>query len=153
AIVDITTTGATLAANGLKTLEDGTILASQAQLAASLAADWSVEARAACVTLLSRLAARERAKASLVLRARLDGKPDALLAKLTKKTGATVLSRPATGNTGGEFSLLCPRTELMTAMTLLRANDCDGAVTAQDADYVFVKDDPLVAAFEKAVGK
>jgi len=152
-IVDITTTGATLAANGLKTLEDGTILASQAQLAASLSADWSADARAACTTLLSRLAARERAKASLVLRARLDGKPDVLLAKLTKKTGASVLSRPAAGNTGGEFSLLCPRAELMTAMTLLRANGCDGAVTAQDADYVFVKDDPLVAVFEKAVGK
>ena len=41
AIVDITTTGATLAANGLKTLEDGTILESQAQLAASLTADWN----------------------------------------------------------------------------------------------------------------
>ncbi len=40
AIVDITTTGATLAANNLKTLEDGTILKSQAQLAASLSAKW-----------------------------------------------------------------------------------------------------------------
>ena len=40
AIVDITSTGTTLAANGLKMLEDGTILQSQAQLAASLAADW-----------------------------------------------------------------------------------------------------------------
>ena len=39
-IVDITTTGATLAANGLKTLEDGTILKSEANLVASLRADW-----------------------------------------------------------------------------------------------------------------
>ena len=35
AIVDITTTGATLNANDLKTLEDGVILKSQAQLAAA----------------------------------------------------------------------------------------------------------------------
>jgi ATP phosphoribosyltransferase len=40
-VVDITTTGATLVANGLKVLADGVILKSQAQLAASLRADWS----------------------------------------------------------------------------------------------------------------
>jgi ATP phosphoribosyltransferase len=39
-VVDITTTGATLQANGLKVLEDGVILRSEAQLAASLEADW-----------------------------------------------------------------------------------------------------------------
>ncbi len=65
AIVDITTTGATLAANGLKTLEDGTILESQAQLAASLTADWDASARAAAQALLVRLGARERAKAAM----------------------------------------------------------------------------------------
>ena len=42
-IVDITTTGATLAANGLKILSDGLILKSQAQLTASLKAAWSAE--------------------------------------------------------------------------------------------------------------
>lgn len=54
-IVDITTTGATLRDNGLKVLDDGVILKSQAQLAASLAADWDAGARAACEALLDRL--------------------------------------------------------------------------------------------------
>jgi ATP phosphoribosyltransferase len=54
-IVDITTTGATLRDNGLKVLEDGVILKSQAQLAASVTADWTDEARAACQVLLARL--------------------------------------------------------------------------------------------------
>src|SRR5260221_12178831 len=54
-IVDITTTGATLRDNGLKILDDGVILKSQAQLAASLSADWSAEARAACDALLTKL--------------------------------------------------------------------------------------------------
>ena len=45
-IVDITTTGATLAANALKTLDDGVILRSQATLVASLAAPWGPRARA-----------------------------------------------------------------------------------------------------------
>ena len=55
AIVDITTTGATLRDNGLKILDDGVILKSQAQLAASLTADWSGDARKTCETLLSKL--------------------------------------------------------------------------------------------------
>src|SRR4029078_9477258 len=54
-IVDITTTGATLRDNGLKVLDDGVILKSQAQLAASLSADWTGEARAGCEKLLGRL--------------------------------------------------------------------------------------------------
>jgi ATP phosphoribosyltransferase len=40
-IVDITTTGATLKANGLKVLDDGVILKSQANLMASKAAAWT----------------------------------------------------------------------------------------------------------------
>ena len=54
-IVDITTTGSTLKANGLKILDDGVILKSQAQLAASLTADWDGPARAAAEALLARL--------------------------------------------------------------------------------------------------
>jgi len=56
-IVDITTSGATLRGNHLKVLEDGVILKSQAQLAASLTADWDEGARAACARLLDRLGA------------------------------------------------------------------------------------------------
>ena len=42
-IVDITTTGATLEANALKILDDGTMLRSQATLIASLTAPWGAE--------------------------------------------------------------------------------------------------------------
>ena len=41
-IVDITTTGATLRANGLKVLDDGVMLRSEANLVASTAADWKI---------------------------------------------------------------------------------------------------------------
>ena len=57
-IVDITTTGSTLKANGLKILDDGLIRKSQAQLAASLSADWDAETRAACEKLLAKLSAK-----------------------------------------------------------------------------------------------
>lgn len=54
-IVDITTTGATLKANGLKVLDDGVILRSQANLVASRVADWSDTARAARHQIVARL--------------------------------------------------------------------------------------------------
>jgi ATP phosphoribosyltransferase len=56
-IVDITTTGATLAANHLKVLEDGVILKSEAKLIVSRAASaWSEPTRAKAERLISRLA-------------------------------------------------------------------------------------------------
>ena len=55
-IVDITTTGATLAANHLKILDDGVILRSQANLAASHLAEWSDDVRSAFSMLASALA-------------------------------------------------------------------------------------------------
>ena len=60
-IVDITTTGATLAANALKTLDDGIILRSQATLIASLTAPWGANARQAARDILARIAASEEA--------------------------------------------------------------------------------------------
>ena len=54
-IVDITTTGATLAANGLKVLEDGVILRSEANLVASRMAAWPQETKKTCERLLARL--------------------------------------------------------------------------------------------------
>jgi ATP phosphoribosyltransferase len=134
AIVDITTTGATLAANGLKTLEDGTILESQAQLAASLSAEWTADARATAEALLARLGARERAKASHVLRVR------AATDEAVARAGVSVLSRGT-----DEVSLLCPRPRLMDAMAAL------GHATVHDVDYVFDGNNPLYARLADAI--
>ncbi len=55
AIVDITTSGATLRDNHLRPLDDGLILRSQATLFAARGADWSPEAQAARAGLTARL--------------------------------------------------------------------------------------------------
>jgi ATP phosphoribosyltransferase len=55
-IVDITTTGATLRANGLRVLDDGVILQSQANLVSSNAAPWSPELRRLEAEVAARLA-------------------------------------------------------------------------------------------------
>lgn len=54
-IVDITTTGATLVANGLKILDDGVILKSQSNLTLSRCATWDSSRRKIAESLLQRL--------------------------------------------------------------------------------------------------
>ncbi|MFT3732022.1 MAG: ATP phosphoribosyltransferase [Hyphomicrobium sp.] len=61
-IVDITTTGETLRANGLKILDDGVILKSQANLFATNSAQWTPELEALCSELTSKLSASVPAK-------------------------------------------------------------------------------------------
>src|SRR5207302_6531995 len=62
-IVDITTTGTTLAANALKVLQDGLILRSQANLVAARAASWGASQREQARLILDHIAAQRRARA------------------------------------------------------------------------------------------
>lgn len=66
-VVDITTTGATLVANGLKVLNDGVILRSQAQLAGSLRATWDATSLESAERLLRIVEARAAALRSATL--------------------------------------------------------------------------------------
>lgn len=66
-VVDITSTGATLSANGLKILADGLVLKSEAHLAASLQASWDDEARKSAERLLRIVEARSAALHSAML--------------------------------------------------------------------------------------
>jgi ATP phosphoribosyltransferase len=59
-IVDITTTGSTLRANGLKTLADGTILKSEAWLVASITAPMGPAQRKAMVMIVAKVRAAAR---------------------------------------------------------------------------------------------
>ncbi len=64
-IVDITTTGETLRANGLKILDDGVILKSQANLFGTNAAVWTPELEALCADLTARVSTSVPEKATL----------------------------------------------------------------------------------------
>jgi ATP phosphoribosyltransferase len=57
-IIDITTTGATIDGNNLKIIRDGLILASQANLVASLTAPWSPSALSALKSLTTGIASK-----------------------------------------------------------------------------------------------
>jgi ATP phosphoribosyltransferase len=132
AVVDITTTGATLAANDLKVLDDGTILKSQAQLAASLRAPWSKAALEAADRLTARIAARELARTSYLLRLTLPRSAANIVEVLEERCGCSVLVR-----NGAEHVVLCPRLRLSEAIALLREKGLNAAVAAEHADYVF----------------
>lgn len=153
AIVDITTTGATLAANELKILDDGVILKSQAQLAASLKAKWSAAALAAADKLTARIAARELARASHVLRVRIGGSAKSVLAQLEKSCGCSLISRPTETGSDGSHAILCPREKLMEATAILRKNRVGDAVTVEDTEYVFADGNPIGDKLRAALKK
>ncbi|USQ95700.1 ATP phosphoribosyltransferase [Caulobacter sp. RL271] len=126
-VVDITTTGATLAANGLKILADGVILKSQAQLTASLIAAWSPEQLAALRRMLSVVEAKGRAGklATLVWPAEQDAAGQAAVAAFVAKGG----SRRANG-------ALLATGDLFDAAAALAAAGVE-PVTVSRPDYVF----------------
>ena len=66
-IVDITTTGATLRDNGLKILNDGVILKSEASLVASRTVTWTDRQRTTLSDLLGRLDAKAARRAAKLL--------------------------------------------------------------------------------------
>ncbi len=137
-IVDITTTGATLAANGLKVVEDGTMLRSEANLMASLGAPWSERARQSASRVLARIAAEELARTTREVRAALAG-DGAMAESLAGQFGATLLRRSGAGQ---DVVLRCPAAKvfpLVEALMLAGASD----VTVQALDYVFEQANPL----------
>jgi ATP phosphoribosyltransferase len=152
-IVDITTTGATLAANQLKALTDGVLLRSQAHLAASLSATWGPATKIAAKHILDRVAARSDARDTLILRVRMDHGVDAALPRLETEFGCRIATRPPVTATHSEVVVLAPREHLYQVVEALRAAGATAAVTAQTSDYVFDAENPLYAALEAALKK
>src|SRR5262249_17438577 len=133
-IVDITTTGATLAANGLKVLDDGVILRSQANLIAARAAKWSAAQRETARSGLDRIAAQTRARAFREVRTRFARCDDALIAEAKQRFGVeTPFGAPTSS---GMLTLHCPPNHVHALATLLRDNGAENVVVA-DLGYVF----------------
>ena len=132
-VVDITTTGATLAANALKVLDDGVMLASEANLVASIRAPWGERARAAAKTILSRIAAEEEGRTIREIRARLDLSHEAL-AVLGERFGARLpFGAPAAGT---PLTLHCPDKAVFMLVEHLDGLGADD-ITVSAPAYVF----------------
>lgn len=139
-VVDITTTGATLSANALKVLDDGVMLASEANLVASMRANWGERARAAAKTILSRIAAEEEGRTLREVRALLELSPETLVA-LERAFGTRLpFGAPAPG---APLTLHCPDKAvfaLVEQLDSLGAND----VTVSAPAYVFRRSNRLL---------
>ncbi|HEY0303310.1 MAG TPA: ATP phosphoribosyltransferase [Rhizomicrobium sp.] len=144
-IVDITTTGATLSANGLKIVEDGIILRSQANLVAARGADWDAGCRETARVVLDRIAAQARAKSFREVRARFVACDARLVEDAKIKFGvATPFGGPTSS---GMLTLHCPPAQVYALTSYLREHGAE-AVAVADLDYVFSKDNPLYAKLE-----
>ena len=144
-IVDITTSGATLAANGLKVVEDGIILRSQANLVAARGAHWGDAERETARVILDRVAAQARARGFREVRARFAACDAKLVEGAKEKFG---VETPFGGPTSsGMLTLHCPPEQVYALTSFLRENGAE-AVAVADLDYVFSRDNPLYARLE-----
>jgi ATP phosphoribosyltransferase len=147
-IVDITTTGTTLAANALKVLDDGIMLRSQANLVAARGAEWDAEARETARVILDRIAAHNRARAYREVRTRAPGIDAGVLAEAKLRFG--VLSPFGGPTSSGMVTLHCPPAQVHALASFLREKGAD-SVTVGDLDYVFARENPLYAKLETAL--
>jgi len=144
-IVDITTSGATLAANGLKIVDDGVILRSQANLVAARGANWGTSERETARVILDRVAAQARARNYREVRARFAACDAKLVESAKEKFG---VETPFGGPTSsGMLTLHCPPAQVYALTSYLRENGAE-AVAVADLDYVFSRDNPLYAKLE-----
>lgn len=147
-VVDITTTGATLAANALKVIEDGVILRSEANLVASLRAPWGARARTAVRAILGRIAAEEAARTTREVRARIAPGTESAFATLAERAGA----RAPYGASAPELVLHVPRAAVFALVDgLAEAGASEIGVRA--LEYLFRAENPLLATLEERLAE
>jgi ATP phosphoribosyltransferase len=143
-IVDITTTGATLAANALKVLEDGVILRSQANLVASLAAPWGETAREAARVILSRIAAEEAARTTREVRAALP------LSEETAREAEAAFGARLRERNGETTTFACPTKQVAAFADWLIGKGAQ-RVASSRLDYVFNAENALWARLAQRI--
>jgi ATP phosphoribosyltransferase len=151
AIVDITSTGATLVANNLKILDDGVMLRSEANLVASLSAVWGDTQLKAARVILDRLDARDRAENHILVAARGPFDPAKMAEDLDRhyQCAADVIS---TFKGGGEVRVICPTAQVQAVADHLREAGAE-TVSASKADYLFAAENALHDQLIKRLGR
>lgn len=147
-IVDITTTGATLAANALKVLDDGIILRSEANLVASLKAGWGARARAAAGSVLTRIAAEEKARATREVRAAIEPGATAPWRDVALPFGAVL---PYGEPEGRELVLHCPSLAVFDLLEALRGAGARD-LSVRTLDYIVETTNPLTERLFNRLG-
>jgi len=145
-IVDITTTGATLAANALKILDDGIILRSEANLVASLSASWSEAQISAVRAILGRIVAEEEARTSREIRAWFAVAQPDMTAQIEAQFGASIAFSLSQDKS---ITVHCPKDQVPDIADWLVSRGA-ARVTSAALDYIFTDKNPL---FERLSSK
>jgi ATP phosphoribosyltransferase len=141
-VVDLTSTGTTLAENHLKEIAGGTVLQTEACLIASLRdALWSDRAKAALEHLVEQIEARIRATSQLVLRFSIPPKTASRTKlQLIEKYGCVVSSWNETANStaAGRIFVVayCPRARLYSVVTFLKSSEAAGIIVDR-GEFIF----------------
>ncbi len=146
-IVDITTTGATLEANALKVLDDGVILRSEANLVASLSAEWSQAARESARLILSRIAAEEEARTTREVRTRLAADEDQIGEEVSRLFDARLRGR----GRAGLVVLTCAKERVPDLADWLIGRGAEN-ITVGQLDYVFSAKNALYERLARRLG-
>jgi ATP phosphoribosyltransferase len=153
-VVDLTSTGTTLAENHLKEIEGGTVLATEACLIASLrGALWSTRATAALQHLVEQIEARIRATSQLVLRFSIPAKSAAKAKReLAEKYGCVLSSWNESAETSAAGRALvvayCRRAKLYSAVKFLKSSGAD-AIIVDRGEFIFEGNSPAFDAFRR----
>ncbi|WP_413992113.1 ATP phosphoribosyltransferase [Labrys okinawensis] len=148
-IVDITTTGSTLTANALKVVDDGVMLRSQANLVASLGADWSPRARAGAAAILGRLAAKATGSAQREIRCVLRGANQQHLQDAARQFSASApFGLPSPGQ---PLTFHVPSGQVFDFAAWLTEQGA-AAIAVTNLDFVFEPQNALYSELEKKLG-
>lgn len=157
-VVDLTSTGTTLAENHLKEITGGTVLQTNACLVASLRETlWSDRALAALEQLVQQVEARMRAMSTLVLRFSVPSeRANEVRQQLIEKNGYTVSSWRASAESaaiaqsgGREFVVaLCGRKKVYNVVEFLRSSGA-AQVIVDRGEFVFEESSPAFDRFKQ----
>ncbi|MCT4656822.1 MAG: ATP phosphoribosyltransferase [Cohaesibacter sp.] len=139
-IVDITSTGSTLEANNLKILDDGVMLRSEANLVASLTANWSASALEALAAILDRVQAEEAARTRRSVMAAHYNAAE-ISQTLCEEFEAQAVEAPF-GHQAGQVSLHVPEAAVYAVARRLRDLGAV-SVSVSRLDYIFEATNPL----------
>ena len=146
-IVDITTTGETLAANALKIIDDGVMLRSEANLVASMTAPWGASQRAAAASLMNRISAEEEARSHREIRVSLSQPIPSVLDELSGRFGATLVAL----QDDKHFIVQCPVGALFDVSAYLVDQGATRVAVSQ-IDYVFRPTNALLEKLHARIG-
>lgn len=142
-IVDITTTGATLAANALKVLDDGTMLKSEANLVASLQADWSPVMLERARSVLARIHAEEEARGHRRVAAYFSGQVEEA-ARMAAREGRILAEGPQA------LTLFVAKDKVAEMADALLRQGAE-RVLVSEVDYAFSIENPLFDKLNQAL--